>query len=237
MPSPRTLALCLMLLPLAACGRGAEQADPRADRDPAVSGALSDPIMTDPDLASQNQGGAALAGGGPASGEIPKLKQGAEEVAAAHEAALAVLGGTIPVAPGPSATAQASKLDDAATLQAMAEASGLAAKGCPQQLGYSYGWAAKLPPLLAPYPRGHVRAAAGTDDAACKLRVVSYLTPAPLGEVIDFHHARAVPLGVAHRREGGDDVLSGGKGAARFALYARRRDDGFTQVDVITSGF
>lgn len=225
------------MLPLAACGRGAEQADPRADRDPAVSGALADPIMADPDLASQNQGGAALSGGGPASGEVPRLKQGADELAAAREAALALLDGKIPAAPGAAATVPASKLDGAVTPQAMAEASGLAGKGCGERLAYSFAWAAKLPPLLAPYPRGHVRIAAGSDDPACKLRVVSYLTPVALSDVIDFHHARAAPLGVQHRREGGDEVLIGGKGAARFALYARRGLDGFTQVDLVTSGF
>ena len=89
MRSSLSIRIAILSLPLllAACGDGADKPDPRSDRDPAISGALSDPLMTDPDLASQNEGGAVLSGGGPASGEVPRPKQGPEEVAAARAAA------------------------------------------------------------------------------------------------------------------------------------------------------
>lgn len=239
MHSPRalaTLALCLPLL-LSACGEGANKADPRADRDPAVSAALSDPLMTDPDLASQNEGGAALSGGGPASGEVPRPKQGPEEVAAARAAAEALLGGKVPSAPAPTATLPESRLAGAVTPQAMAGALALAPATCREKLAYGFGWAAALPAELAPYPRGHVRVAAGSDAAGCRQRAVSYLTPVPVSEVIDFHYARAAKLGAERRREGGDEVVAGGRGAQRFAVHARPADGGFTQVEVVTSGF
>ncbi len=232
----RAAVLCLPLL-LAACGDGGDKADPRSDRDPAVSAALSDPLMTDPDLAAQNEGGAALTGGGPASAEIPRLKQGVEEVNAARAAAEAVLGGKVPPAPGPAATLPESRLKEAFTPQAMADALALAGATCKDRLAYGFGWAAALPPELSPYPRGHVRVAAGSDAAGCRQRAVSYLTPVPVSEVIDFHYARAAKLMPERRREGGDEVVSGGKGPQRFAIYARSGLDGFTQVEVVTAGF
>jgi len=227
--------LCCLLL--SACGERADKADPRANRDPAVSAALSDPLMTDPDLATQNQGGAALTGGGPASGEIAPLKQGVEEVNAAREAAEALLGGKVPPAPAPAVIQPQSRLAGAITPQAMAETLGLVPAACMAGLGYGFGWAAVLPPELAPYPRGHVRVAAGSDAPGCKQRAVSYLTPVPVNEVADFHYARAAKLGAERRREGADEVVTGGKGATRFAIYIRAVEGGFTQVDVVTGGF
>ena len=237
MRSQSAIAVLLCCLLLAACGEKADQADPRGERDPAVSAALSDPLMTDPDLATQNQGGAALTGGGPASAEIAPLKQGVEEVESAREAAEALLGGKVPPAPAPAVTQPESRLAGAITPQAMAERLGLVPPACMAGLSYGFGWAAVLPPELAPYPRGHVRVAAGSDGTGCKQRAVSYLTPVPVGEVADFHYARAAKLGAERRREGADEVVTGGKGGARFAIYMRAVEGGFTQVDVVTGGF
>lgn len=227
---------CGLPLVLAACADKADKADPRADRDPAVSAALADPLMSDPDLVSQNDGGAALSGGGPASGEVPRPKQGPEEIAAARAAAEALLGGKVPPAPAPRVILSESRLVAAFTPQAMADALALAPATCKQKLAYGFGWAAALPGELAPYPRGHVRVAAGSDAAGCRQRAVSYLTPVPVGEVIDFHYARAAKLGAERRREGGDEVVFGGKDAQRFVIYARPAAEGFTQVEVVTSG-
>ncbi|MBK9011325.1 hypothetical protein [Novosphingobium sp.] len=239
MRSSLSIRIAILSLPLllAACGDGADKPDPRSDRDPAISGALSDPLMTDPDLASQNEGGAVLSGGGPASGEVPRPKQGPEEVAAARAAAEALLGGKVAPAPAPSATLPESRLAGAFTPQAMADALALAPSACKQKLSYGFGWAGALPAELAPYPRGHTRVAAGSDAAGCRQRAVSYLTPLPVSEVIDFHFARAAKLGAERRREGADEVVAGSKGGQRFAIHARAAEGGFTQVDVVTAGF
>ena len=112
----RRLALVAVVLALAACGQDKPDDSALANRDPAVAGALSDPLMTDPDLASQNRGNAALSGGGPASGEVPLDKRGQEEVDRARADAMTLLGGTIPTAPMAQQQDQASPAAAAPTL-------------------------------------------------------------------------------------------------------------------------
>ena len=92
MIAARFTLLSAVLL-LSACGSGEPAADPLAERDPAVTAALADPLMADPDLTSQNRGNAALTGGGPAAGEIPPFKRGQAELDAARAAALELAGG------------------------------------------------------------------------------------------------------------------------------------------------
>jgi hypothetical protein len=99
-------------------------------------------------------------------------------------------------------------------------------------------WAARLPGAFPVYPRGAVQEAAGTDAAGCSLRVVNFVTPVPLGEVMDFYYSRARTAGFTTQRElqSGDDVLGGTKGSASYVVYARRLPSGHTEVDLVTSG-
>lgn len=234
-PNRRLFLPALFMLALAACGEEAARDNKQASRDPAIAGALSDPIMADPDLASQNRGNSALSGGGPANGEVPTFRHSAEEVDAARRAALDLADGMLGPAPPASATADKSPLDGALTAAARVEALGLASKVCAGQMGYSFGWAARLAPAFAIYPRGHVAEAAGSDAPGCKVRAVSYVTPVDLSAVVDFHHAMLAKAGLraAHRRAGSDEILAG-KG---FAIAARTQPGGLTEVIVVTSGY
>ena len=56
-------------------------------------------------------------------------------------------------------------------------------------------WAAKLPAAFPVYPRGNTQEAAGTDEGQCALRVVSFLTPVALEEVLAFYYTRARAAG------------------------------------------
>lgn len=236
MTSYQHAALAAMLA-LAACGQDKPDDSALAGRDPAVAGALADPLMTDPDLASQNRGNAALSGGGPANGEMPLDKRGQEEIDRARADAMTLLGGTIPTAPMAQQQDQQSPAAAAPTAVALAQALPFAAP-CAAKLAYSAAWAAKLPARLPVYPRAHVREAAGVDDAACKLRVVRFITPVAVADVIDFYHAsaRAGQLPAGRRKAGEDEVVGGGSGAANWALFARRRDDGMTEAQLVTAG-
>lgn len=89
-------SVILLAALLASCSQEQKRADPDEQRDPAVVDALSDPLMADPDLATQNRGGSALSGGGPASGQIPLLSRGPEEIEAAKQAALVLAGERFP---------------------------------------------------------------------------------------------------------------------------------------------
>ena len=68
--------------------------------------------------------------------------------------------------------------------------------------------------------------------------MVNFVTPVPLGEVMDFYFTRARSAGFSAQRvlQQGDDVLAGVKGRASFVVYARRLPTGNTEVDLVTSG-
>ena len=227
------------LLALAACSGADHTVDPNAERDPAAAAALNDPIMIDPDLAAQNRGNSALSGGGPAQGDLPDFVRTPEAVAAARAAAQAQLGSAPPTAPSPASTSATSRLAGALTMPALAAAAGLASPACADQLGFTMAWAARLPAGLPIYPRGHAIMAAGSDTAGCKLRAVRFITPAAVSDAVDFYYAsaRAAKLPAARRREGSDEVVAGTHGGAAFAVYARQRGDGLTEVDLFTAGF
>ena len=238
MPRPG-LIFVAALLALAACSGADKIADANAERDPAAAAALNDPIMVDPDLAAQNRGNSALSGGGPAQGDLPDFIRTPEAVAAARAAAQALLGSAPAAAPGPATTRPTSRLDGALTMPALAAAAGIASPGCADQLSFTMAWAARLPAGLPIYPRGHAIMAAGSDTAGCKVRAVRFVTPVAVSAAVDFYYAsaRAAKLPAERRREGSDEVIAGTPGGAAYALYARQRSDGLTEVDLFTTGF
>jgi len=219
---------CALLL--TACS--GEEAGKDKPRDPVAAAALDDPLMTDPDLTGQNRGNAALDGGLP-DGAMPAFKRSPEEIEAAKGEAERLLGRPIPAAPDPASSASASRLDGATTMPAIAKASGLG-RHCAGKLTYPAVRGGRLPPALPVYPRGHTLVAGGSDQAGCKLRAVRYVTPVEPGDVIAFYHAStsSAKLPAARSREGDDEVLSG-KG---YALFVRKRSDGLSEVDLVTSG-
>jgi hypothetical protein len=232
---PRTILLATLLL--AACGGSDQREDKRAERDPAVAGALSDPIMADPDLATQSRGNSALQGGGPPSAELPPDKTDPEEIELAKAAALDLAGGKLAAPPAPSPPLDTSRLAGKVTPKAIAEALPELAKGCSERLEYGFIWAARLPAAAPVYPRGHARQAAGSDASGCRLRVVAFVTPVKPGDVLAFYASTTGKAGIAleTHKEGEDEVLSGkGKGLA-FAVFARPFDNNLTEVILVTS--
>lgn len=227
--------LSLTLLPLlAACGDAAPPAAP-AERDPAITAALAEPLMSDPDLVGSSLAGTTLTGGGPADGGIPLLPRKDDELELARDAAKALLGGAISPAPPPETGPAHSPLARAVTAEGVA--AGLPfARPCAAALQYSFAWAARLPAALPVYPRAAAQEAGGADQPGCKLRVVNFRTPVPLNYVADFYYAsaRQAGLGPRHVRAGNDVVVSGGKGALIFAVHLRSMADGTTEADLVT---
>ena len=228
----RTLSASLIVLALAACGDAPAEQQP-AERDPALTGALSDQIMVDPDLAQQNKGGAALTGGGPPSATVPTELRTPEAIAAARSEAARLVGGKFRPVPPVSAQGKSEGPLSLADL-----AGGGAGNACAGKVDYTAAWAAKMPEALPIYPRGHTREAAGTDRDGCKLRVVNFVTPVSVDDVLAFYATRAKAAGFdsEHRIEGSDHVLGGSKGGAAYMVYARIGDDGLTDVDLVVNG-
>ena len=242
MIATRRLRLPLVLPALAAAlalsGCGGEEkpgADPDAS-DPALTEALGDQIMVDPDLAQQNGGNAAVAANGPASTELPPAERSPEAIAKARAEAAKMAGGAIQSAPAPVATEPAAP--GAVTPIQLAALSKSGASNCADKAEYSASWAARLPDAMAIYPRGHVVEAAGTDADGCRLRVVNYVTPVAPKDVIDFYYTRLSTAGFDARQtiEGKDAVLAGKKDAAAFVIYTRKLDSGLTEVDLVANG-
>jgi len=203
----RPLSPLMLLLPLiGGCG-GSEAAEDPAPRDPQVAQALADPLMTDPDLSSRNEGAAALTV--EVDGSLPVLPPTPEAIAAARAEAVRIVGGEERMAKLPEPSGRARALSDdtfVAHLAALARGS-----GCASELKVSAIWAARMPAVLPIYPRGATLAAAGSEAARCKVRIVGYSTPVPVDDIVAFYwtRARAANLAPIYRMSAADQVLSG----------------------------
>jgi hypothetical protein len=203
--------------------------------DPALTGALGDQIMVDPNLTGQGKGAVAA---NPEKIELPPEQRSPEAISAAKAEAAKMAGGLIKSAP-PAANGGINPLvETAATAAQVADAAKTAKTDCSQKVRYSMSWVTQLPDPLAVYPRGAVQEAAGTDSDGCKLRVVTFVTPVTPGDVMDFYYTRLHSAGYSaqHKIDGRDQVLGGSKDAKAYLVFARKADNGLTEVDLVASG-
>ena len=221
-------------LMLAGCGSD-DKAPAPSETDPAMSGALGDQIMVDPDMAGQD--GAALAADG-GQVTLPPEDRSPEAIADAKKKAAAIAGGKLLAAPQPAHGGAAELAESAATAAQIAKASKLAHTDCASKVEYSNTWAARLPKEIPVYPRGAVQEAAGVDSDACALRVVNFVTPVTPDDVIRFYYTQAghAGYGAAYKMDGNDHVLGGRKDGKAYVVYARKTKSGLTEVDLVASG-
>lgn len=237
----RSVALAMgmvsLTLALAACGKGDKDASLAAldaqltnnAADPALKGALADPILVDPQLVGQSNRNAVRPADRPANGAVPVLPG---DAAAAQAAAVKQAGGKLLAAP---AAKEGAALDSTATLGAVARNSGNA--GCAKKLAYGMDWALRLPDPFTLYPGAQLTEAAGADADGCTLRAASFVTPAPKQGVLDYYYTLARRAGYdgEHKVMGGDHVLGGTRGADGSAYFILLTDapGGKTSVDII----
>jgi hypothetical protein len=205
------------------------------ETDPALSDALGDPMMVDPEMAGEQ--GAAVA---PADGKItiPPQDRTPEAIAAAKKQAAQLAGGTLKAAPTPARGGAGGLAASAATAAQVAASAKAAGVDCSAKVQYSNTWAAKLPAELPVYPRGAVQEAAGIDSQACALRVVNFATPVSVDDVVGFYYTKAAAAGYGaeYKLDGNDHVLGGRKDGKAYVVYARKLASGLTEVDLVTSG-
>jgi len=219
---------------LAGCGSG-DRKPTAGETDPALSGALGDQIMVDPDMTGE-QGAAVAPSGGQIT--IPPQDRTPEAIEAARKQAVQVAGGALQPVPTPAKGGANALAESAATAAQVAAAAKTASADCSAKVQYSNTWAAKLPAELPVYPRGAVQEAAGVDGNGCALRVVNFATPVSVADVIGFYYTKAAKAGYGaeYKLDGSDHVLGGRKGGKAYVVYARKLDSGLTEVDLVASG-
>jgi len=223
---------------LAACGGSDDELLDGGEGDALEDSALGDQIMADPDLAGENLANSAMAAD-LRDGILPPERRSPAAIAQARADALAQLGGPGSLRKAPAAAAGGNTgAGNALTAAGKAAASPGGNGDCAALASYTADWAAKLPAAFPVYPLGAVQDAAGTDEGNCSLRVVTFLSAVPLGEVLDYYFTRASKAGFSadHAMDGDYDVLGGAKGQASYIVYGRTLPTSATEITLITSG-
>lgn len=187
------------IVALAACSAGSEANDSFAanDADPALTAALEDQILTDPELAQQSNRH---------NVRPPELPIRAE----------------YPAAGGPPPVRRASaEHPPAPPAGPAARTCGAGGRAPAANFRYGMEWADRLPAAFPPYPGGRVTEAAGQDAGECRVRVVTFRTADPYQRVIDWYQTRAVQAGYSaeHQARGRDHVLGGVNQGTSGAYY------------------
>ncbi|MCJ2184674.1 hypothetical protein MTR62_18555 [Novosphingobium sp. 1949] len=226
-------AFCALALALAGCS--AKPQPEAAPSDPAMTGALGDDILVDPDMTGQD-GSAVSADDGEVS--LPPEDRSPEAIADARKQALALAGGKLRAAPQPQAGGAEELAEGAATAAQVARASQQARTDCTKALAFSNTWAAKLPAAFPVYPRGAVNDAAGVNADGCAMIVVNYATPVSPTDIIAFYYTMAskAGYGAQYRTADGQSVLGGRKGGQAYVVYANTAAKGVTEVNLFVSG-
>ena len=180
----------LALALLAACSQEPDAApiDVLA-QDPQLARAVHDPLMVDPDLSWRTEANAvvALREGHP----LPPYEMREDATERAREAARLELleNGQIPALPAASQGAGGVSLAALGTASAMVRAVG-AREDCIARMDASLAWSTRMPETSAIMPHGMVTQAAGVDEGTCVVRVVRYLTPASIDDVLEYHFTK-----------------------------------------------
>ncbi|MDT9599233.1 hypothetical protein [Sphingosinicella rhizophila] len=192
-------------LTLAACGGGSEDEGDLAnldnqivgnDADPALTSALQDQILVDPNLANQSNRNAVRPPETPTQAQYPATQGGSAAPAR------------------PMSGSQQSRL--AGTFTGGPECQD------PDSFDYNPSWANRLPAAFA-VPRGaRITDAAGNDKGACRSRVVTFNIAAAPQRLIDWYSAAAARAGYSAESQSrdGDLILAGtsNAGGAYFLI-------------------
>lgn len=249
-----------LAMTLAACGTGASETDAEAideqilgeadNSDPALTAALEDQIMVDTDLAGQSNANSALPNDSMGGAPVPDTFS--SMTADQRAAQRAISEGRLLSAPaarqatgdecasgcgaGQSAAQGETTLGELASNQ-QGGPSGESCSGAGVE--YSMAYADRMPVAFQVYPRAEVAEAAGNDAPGCRMRVVSFRTPASMDRMIDWYYTRAMRAGYSseHLIRHGDHVLGGYRERDEGAYYIifAERSDGGTDIDIIAN--
>ena len=163
------------------------------DADPALTSALEDQILVDPNLVQQAN---------PNSVRPPETPVQAQ----------------YPAGPDPR---QAQVRRAAAVSSGPDSAPAMPGGACGAEFRYGPEWANRLPAEFPPYPGGRVMESAGNDRGDCRVRVVTFATGDPFQRVLAFYRRLADRGGFTaeHQVRGADHVLGGVNARTDGAFY------------------
>jgi hypothetical protein len=205
MMTARLLTLAAALA-VGACSSGGDNALAEMDNallangvDPALTSALEDQILVDPNLVQQANPNTVRPPEAPVQAQYPAGSARAEAALASMQSAGAATDGGRQARP--SATAGP----------------------CGTSLPFDHGaqWARRLPAEFPLYPGGQVTEAAGSDQGRCRMRVVTFSTADPYPRVLQYYRSLAAQAGFSaeHQKRGQDHVLGGVKESNDGAYY------------------
>jgi len=206
------------LLALAACSGGdGELAELDNEllangADPALTSALEDQILVDPNLVQQAHPNSVRPPEAPVQAQYPP-----------------------PAAP-------ASESPEPAGVSGALAATGDPGEGglCADALDRSPQWARRLPAEFPLYPGGRVTEAAGANTDACRIRIVAFRTGDPSNRVLDHYRGLAARAGFsAELRQRGTDRMLGGVNArtdGAFVLIVTPLERGADVALIVNNG-
>ncbi|MEO0591436.1 MAG: hypothetical protein AAFZ11_12885 [Pseudomonadota bacterium] len=227
---------CLLMAGLGACAPEPEAVPASLvnEMDPYLARALNDPLMVDPDLAYRSEANAAITLG--YDHALPSFKGSEEAASRARETArLALLEeGPIPEfplaqsEPGPAALAE--RFGVGAVLEVVD-----APPACRKGVAGSFALAARMPDLAAIMPHGMVRVAAAVEKPDCTMRLVRYVSPAAIEDILLHHNTLATRAGLEPRYfTQPESSLIADRRGTHLHVYARATSGDLNAVDVIT---
>jgi hypothetical protein len=203
--------------------------------DPALTAALEDQIMVDPNLTAKGGRGTRRTPGALAQPIPPERR------ADAAKAEYAMANGKLLRTPAAGKFTGGGTDGQPVTLGQLASSQKAGAAGggnpCADKLNYSARWAARLAPEMAVYPQARVVEAAGGNEAPCKMRVVTFRATANMQAVLDYYYTKAVRAGYSaeHLEDGKDHMLGGTRRDDAYMLFLRNLPGGGTEVDLISN--
>ncbi|MGE0180360.1 MAG: hypothetical protein AB7O91_11125 [Sphingomonas sp.] len=221
-PFAHVLALA-GLLGLTACGGGVENNLSALDNelmangvDPALTSALEDQILVDPNLVQQSQPNSARPAEAPVQAQYPG---GPDPEQIIREARAGGSGGRVQ-----PATRSEGRVSGASR--------------CGGDFAYGAEWARRLPAQFPLYPGAAVTEAAGQDRGACRMRVVTFDTGDPYSRVLEYYRSHAARAGFSaeHQRRGDAHVLGGVRGDAAYYLIVTPAERGASVALIVNRG-
>lgn len=242
------VALGYVAFALSGCGEKDERNSENLDsellddaRDPAMTGALEDQILVDPDLTSQNEQNAVLSAGGPATGAVPPAAGSGEDGSKHALAEMEKTGGMLHAPEAKQVTAEECG-DCAANNQGVTLGAKAAAQNkgrCTGELSYSMSWANRMPATFRVYPKARLKEAAGVDGGSCSIRVVNFTTRTKLKDVVDYYYTRAKRSGydAEYLLREGQYVLGGTRKSddGAYVVFLTPLKNGGTEVDIVAN--